>query len=149
MSTNTPGDNISHPGTVVQLNEKSLRVRVESQAACGNCASKAYCGMSEMQEKIIEIPVRDKTDYSPGQSVTVMLEKSLGYKALLLGYLLPFVILVAGIALMLTITGSEPLAALIGLLLMIPYYGWLYYRRDQMRASFRFRLREESQKMRK
>lgn len=133
---------VEHPGVVERIEAGRLFVRIESRSACGNCHSRSYCGMSEMQEKIVEVDNKSQTEYHTGQRVNVVLEESLGYKALLLAYLIPFVILLGGIILILSITGNEPLAALTGLGLMLPYYFWLYYSRDKLRKTFHFRIRQ-------
>jgi sigma-E factor negative regulatory protein RseC len=132
---------VEHPGIIEKIEDDKVFVRIESRSACGNCQSKSYCGMSEMQEKIVEIHDQPDNKYRAGQQVNVVLEESLGYKALLLAYLIPFVILIGGIILTLSITGNEPLAALTGLCLMLPYYFWLYHSRDKLRKTFHFRIR--------
>ena len=42
--------------------------------------------------KIVE--VQGSYNVSPGDNVTILMKKSIGYKALFLGYILPFILLV-------------------------------------------------------
>ena len=97
--------------------------------------------MTDLEDKVVEIGTVGEPSFVPGQTVTVSLEESLGYKALLFGYLLPFMVLLATIFLMIWVTGSESLSAITGLWLMSFYYYWLYRSRDKLRRTFRFRVR--------
>jgi sigma-E factor negative regulatory protein RseC len=134
-----PGENIEHPGVVERIDGKKIWVSIMPQSACGNCHSKSYCGMAEMAEKIVEVASQDyEKTYKVGQKVTVQLRKSLGYKALLLGYLIPFMIILLTLIIILAITNSELLSALTSISLVVPYYYILYLNREKIRASFRF-----------
>lgn len=120
-------------------------VRIESRTACGHCASRSYCGLADMEDKVVEVPRQEGDEgFRPGQSVMVLLEQSLGYKALVLGYLIPLLLLVGSILLMLLLTGNEPLSALTGLALMVPWYAWLYRSRQRLRRTFHFHIRPAS-----
>lgn len=141
MATHKTRKNIEHPGIVDRVEGHSVFVRIESRSACNSCATRSYCSMTDLEEKIVEVPSGDREGLNPGQSVTVTLEESLGYKALIFGYLLPFLVLVLGIMGMMWISGDEPLSALTGLGLMVPYFLLLYHYRGRLRQTFRFRLR--------
>lgn len=132
-------DHIEHPGIIDKVEENRIWVAIQPQSACGNCHSKSYCGMAEVAEKIVEVqsPPKGKS-YAQGQHVTIRLKKSLGYRALFLGYLLPFLLLISSLIITLGITRNEALSALIAIALMIPYYYILYLKKDQIKSSFRF-----------
>ena len=136
-------ENIEHPGIIVRIEGKRVWVSIQPQSACGNCQSKSYCGMAEVAEKIVEVqpPSLGKT-LEKGQHVIISLKKSLGYRALILGYLLPFLILLSSLILLLAFTGSETLSALTSILLMVPYYLILYVNKDKIKASFRFFIKQ-------
>jgi sigma-E factor negative regulatory protein RseC len=51
-----------------------------------------------------------------------------------LGYLLPFLILMAVMVTTYAITGKDGLAGLLGLASLLPYYFTLYYFRDKLRS---------------
>ncbi len=132
-------ENIEHPGIIDRIEGKRVWVSIQPQSACGNCHSKSYCGMAEVAEKIVEVqpPENDKT-YQPGQHVIISLKKSLGYRALFLGYLFPFLILMLSLIVLISVTGNEALAAITSILLMVPYYLVLYVNRQKIKTSFRF-----------
>jgi sigma-E factor negative regulatory protein RseC len=141
MAAGRTQKNIDHPGVVDRVEGRSVFVRIESRSACSSCATRSYCSMTDLEDKVVEVHADSKGLYTPGQSVTVSLEESLGYKALMFGYLIPFLILVLSIFGMMWISGSEPLSALTGLGLMVPYFMWLYHSRGKLRKTFRFRIK--------
>ncbi len=134
--------NIEHPGVVEDVQNNKVLVRVKTRTACGDCKSKSYCGLQDVKDKIIEIETPNTGNYEVGQNVIVTLKQSLGYKALLLGYLIPLVILVLALVIMLAITGNEPLSALVAVLLMVPYYLLVYIKREKLRKTFNFYIKE-------
>lgn len=133
--------NIEHPGIVDHLEGRQAFVRIQSQSACGSCHSKSYCSMSEMSDKVVEVPLAEGMLPQPGQAVTVTLERSLGFRALWLGYLLPFLILLISLFTLVSLTGNEGLSALLSISLMAPYYFLLYRFREKIRSRFRFRIK--------
>ncbi len=135
------GNAIQHPGIVESVHDAHLIVRVLSQSACGNCHSRAYCSMTDMQEKAIEVPRPMQQPFSPGQQVLVTLQENLGFRALFLGYLMPFLVLVGGVVAAMTAGADEAGAAITGIALMLPYYGLLYLLRDRIKRRFEFRIK--------
>ena len=133
--------NIEHPGIVEGIKNKRVLVRIQTRGACGDCKSKSYCGFYEMKDKIIEVATKNADNYNPGENVTVALKESLGYKALLIGYLYPLILLVIVLASMILITSDELLSALAAVIVMVPYYVLVYYFRDKLRKTFNFYLK--------
>jgi sigma-E factor negative regulatory protein RseC len=70
----------------------------------------------------------------------VRMEESLGQKAVLMGYGLPLVVLVGSIILFLSLLNHEGLAALLSILMLVPYYLILYLFRKRLQKEFRFRI---------
>ncbi len=71
-----------------------------------------------------------------------MLKKSLGFKALFLGYILPFLLLVITLFTSLTITKNEGLAGLLSVGVLLPYYLGLYFFRKKISNTFIFEIEE-------
>ncbi len=135
-------ENIEHPGVVEGVSGRNVLVRIKSRTACGDCKSRSYCGLQDVKDKIIEIETSKAANYKIGQKITVTLKQSLGYKAILLGYIVPLVILLLALIVMLALTGDEPLSALVAVLLMVPYYVMVYLKRDKLRRTFNFHIKE-------
>ncbi len=135
----TSKENIEHPGIIDKIESNRIWVSIQPQSACGNCHSKSYCGMAEVAEKIVEVQnFNAERKYEQGQQVTISLKKSLGYRALFLGYLLPFLLVLITLILSLQFTQNESLSALLSLMIVIPYYSILYAKRELIKSSFRF-----------
>lgn len=134
----TSNNNIEHPGIIYRIESDKILVKIEPQSACGSCQSKSYCGMAEVAEKIVEVHPSANHTYNVGQKVVISLKKSLGYRALFLGYLLPFLFVMFTLIITIGITGNEPLAAITSLLVVVPYYYYLYRNRETIKSSFRF-----------
>lgn len=130
-------ENIEHPGIIQKIENGRIWVNISQQSACGNCHSKTMCGMAEVADKTVEVNASGKS-LAPGQQVTITLRKTSGYKALLLGYLIPFLLLITTLILSLNLTGNEGLSALLAIFIIIPWYTILYVKRDSVKAAFRF-----------
>ena len=136
-------ENIEHLGVVDRVEGNRVWVSIRSGSACGSCQSKSYCGIAEMSEKVIEtLSPNTKKTFEIGQQVNVVLRKSLGYKALMLGYLFPFILVILILIFVLTITDNQLYAALASVLALAPYYLLLFLHRKKIRATFRFFIKE-------
>lgn len=132
---------IEHTGEVESQEGNVVIVRIKPQSACASCKSQTHCGIAENTDKLVEVDVAQGINYRKGEEVTITLEQNLGYKALLMGYMLPFLILVFVLVIMMAITGDELLSALTAITLMLPYYLLLYKYRDRVRKTFTFKLK--------
>ncbi len=135
-------ETIEHPGEVEKQSGNIVIVRIKPQTACATCKSQSYCGIAENTDKLVEVKVSEGKTYQKGEEVTICLKQSLGYRALLMGYLIPFLILVFVLIIMMAITSDELLSALTAITLMLPYYLLLYKYRDKVRETFNFKLKE-------
>lgn len=132
---------IEHLGKVEQVSEGVVKVSFISHSACGSCHSKGVCTVSDTQEKLVDI-YNPKVSVKVGEQVMVILKRSLGYKALFLGYVLPLILVLAFLITMTNILGSEAKAGLISLLGLAIYYGVLYLTRDTINKQFKFTLKK-------
>lgn len=133
-----PEKRISHEGVIASMGEDKVTVKITSYAACSSCHAKGACNMAGgEEEKLLHIPVSDP-DFSPGEKVRVILAQSLGFRALFLGYVLPF-LLVLTILLVMTAAGSgELVAGLASLAVLLPYYAGLKWMRSKVDNQFSF-----------
>jgi sigma-E factor negative regulatory protein RseC len=133
-------NNICHQGTVIKCEDDSVLVQIEAVSACAACKAKSMCNLTDVQEKIIEVQHTNPTIYKPGDIVTIHMKRSMGTRALWLGYLMPFVIVMVSLFLFSYLTGSELQAGLISLMLLFPYYLILYTMRNKLKNTFRFEI---------
>jgi len=113
-------------------------VRILSQSACSTCHAKGVCSVSEVEEKIVEVDTSDDSSYKSGDQVNVRMQQKLGRKAVMLGYAIPLIILVVSIIVFVSLFENEGLAALLSLLMLIPYYVVLYLLRNKLKQQFSF-----------
>ena len=131
---------IIHPGIIESINGDKVLVRILSQSACSSCHAKGACSVADIEEKIIEADLNPSGNWKPGDQVMVRMEESLGRKAVLMGYGLPLVVLVVSIVIFLSLLNHEGLAALLSILMLVPYYLTLYLFRKRLQKEFRFRI---------
>ncbi|NLA25419.1 MAG: SoxR reducing system RseC family protein [Bacteroidales bacterium] len=134
----TKAKGIKHTGTVQEIGNGYLRVKILAQAACTSCRANTFCG-ADTSEKIIEINSWEG-DYSTGEKVNLHLQESHGAIALFWGYIAPFIVVVAALIIMLQITNNEGLSGLVSLLVLIPYYAVLYLFKDKFKKIFSFKI---------
>lgn len=129
---------IKHNGIVDGVEEGCVRVRILQSSACSACKVAAHCNASETKEKIIEVQVADAVKYQLGDSVVVVADTVVGFRASLYGYLLPLILMVVSLVAVLKITQSEGYAAMSALGILIPYYVGLYLLRNKLRNKLSF-----------
>jgi sigma-E factor negative regulatory protein RseC len=130
------GDPIEHTGIIRKIDGTKIQVSFSVQSACSSCHAKGVCSAAGMEDKSVD--VIDSGNFVTGEKVKVILKKSLGYKALLLGYVLPFLILLFALMLFTVLLDNELLAGIYSLFLLLPYYLILYFYRGQIRKKFSF-----------
>ena len=132
------GNKISHSGFIESIEDGCVHVRIVQTSACAACKVAGYCNASESKEKVVDVYCDNASYFSVGQAVTVMASQQVAAHALLLGFGLPFVVLVGVLVFILLLTGNELWAALGGLAALIPYYAVLYLMRNRIRDKLSF-----------
>lgn len=129
---------IEHKGIISEIRDGSIFVDLSVKSACSSCHASGICGVDTAQ-KTVEVRTNE-TGYSVGEHVKVVLRESLGMKALFLGYLLPFIVVVSTLVLLLSFNISEGLSGLISVLILAPYYLVLYFFKDKIKREFNFNI---------
>lgn len=135
------GETITHEGIVLKApGNGTADVEIITGGACAGCSSKAACSLGNTETRIIN--VRSNADLHPGDHVTVVMEQSLGFRALAIGYIIPFVVLIAAFTI-LTLSGAgELLSALASFAVLALYYliAWLF--RSRINKKFEFKIKD-------
>ena len=129
---------IKHSGVVEKIMDDCIQVRIVQTSACAACKVAGYCNASESKEKLIDVYHADSHHLNVGDVETVTASTQVAAHALLLGFGLPFVVMVTVLVIVLQTTGSEGRAALSGLLALVPYYAVLYLFRNRLRDKLSF-----------
>lgn len=128
---------VKHDGIVQSIDGDKIFVSIISKAACLSCKVNESCSTSEMSEKIIEVNRFEET-FKIGDPVTVSLKETSGLKALMIGYMLPFAILLITLLTIMEYTGDELMAGLVSLAILVPYYFLLFVLREKLKKQFSF-----------
>jgi len=132
---------VEHKGVVEEINGDVIRVGFVAHSACSACHARGACSLSDVESKYVEVE-RKGTEYIIGEKVDILLKQKQGFKALWLGYILPFIVMVLTLIIVMAVTDREGLAGLAGISILIPYYLGLYFFRDRIREKFEFIIRK-------
>ena len=148
---------IKHDGIVIAVNgDGTVRVRIVQTSACAACKAKAMCASAESSEKeLTAFTVQEfsGSEIKVGDEVVVMVQQKLGWKAVLLAYILPFVVMLAVVVIgnkAIGLFGDEAMTkngeAIIGtaaLCAMGVYYIVLGFFKDKIQKEFSFTARKK------
>ena len=155
------GKMIKHDGIIIALNEDGTAlVRIVQTSACSACKAKAMCASAESAEKEMTAVLlsdnrrpmgygvldADKPllEYKVGDAVEVMVQQRMGWKAVVLAYLLPFfvmlVVMLVGNAIWAV---REEILGTVALCAMALYYLVLGMFKDKLQKEFSFTARKK------
>ena len=87
---------IKHDGIIIALNgDGTALVRIVQTSACVACKAKAMCASAESAEKEMTVMLLGDGQWAVGDTVEVMVQQKMGWKAVVLAYLLPFFVMLA------------------------------------------------------
>lgn len=129
---------ISHIGTIDSISDGMLHVRITQSSACSSCKIASHCSSAESKEKIIDVRHHDTDAFHIGQTVNVMAAESVGMKAVVMAFVIPTIVLLATVIVVLQRTQKEWVAAVSGLVMLIPYCLLLLATRRQLERTLQF-----------
>jgi sigma-E factor negative regulatory protein RseC len=135
---------ISHAGVIESIEGDSIKVRIVQTSACAACKVAGHCNAAESKVKIVDVVGADATRYQLGQEVVVWASKDVANKALVLGFGMPFLLMIAVLVIVLHVTDNEGVAALSALGSLLLYYGLLWLRRESIQRGISFRIEEKN-----
>ena len=132
---------IEHEGIIDHIDGDVAHVKIDNVSACMSCHAKGACSAADQEEKFLLVPLQGAT-YQEGDPVYVQIAKHLGFRAVALGYVYPFLVLMAVLIGMLAAGAEELRAGGVALLSIIPYYLVLYLFRNRIAKSFTFSIKK-------
>ena len=152
---------IKHDGIIIALNgDGTALVRIVQTSACAACKAKAMCASAESAEKEMTVvllgengkvktennstqsytTLHDSTQsYHVGDTVEVMVQQKMGWKAVVLAYLLPFFVMLAVMLIGNAIWAiREEILGTVALCAMALYYLVLGLFKDKLQKEFSF-----------
>lgn len=137
MTNNT----IKHLGIVENIQGSHLSVRIVQTSACAACSAKGYCSSADSKDKIIDIIDTAASSYRVGEKVMVIGETSMGMMAVVLAFIIPFVLLIFSLFLFTALMENELYSALLSLAILIPYYFILWLNKTRLKQKFSFTIK--------
>lgn len=134
-------ESIEHKGIVESVGEQQAHVRIVQASACSACHAAKNCMAADAREKYIDCIIEEPL--SVGDEVIVEIRQSLGWLAVLIAFVLPFLLLV-GMLWLMGMFFSEPVAGTIALCSLLPYYAVVALFRGRLKKKFRFVARKTS-----
>ena len=133
---------IRHEGVVLSTSEKMARIAIVQTSACAACKAQSMCISSESQQKEIDALMLEPMQ--TGDRVEVEVRERLAWKAVLLAYIAPFVLMMAVLAVLdITTTLSEAITGTISLGAIALYYLVLHMFRQKLQKQFSFTARKK------
>ena len=134
---------IKHEGIVIAVNgDGTVLVRIVQTSACASCKAKAMCASAESKEK--EILAMGDGLLAVGDVAEILVQQKIGWKAILLAYMLPFAVMMSVVAIgngLLSI--REEIIGTIALCAMAVYYIVLGFFKDRIQKDFSFTARKK------
>jgi positive regulator of sigma E activity len=131
---------IEQKGIVEEVDNHRIKVRIHPEASCGDCNARGICNLFGSTDRIIEIYDRSQ-HLSPGDQVTISISQGMGNKAIILGYLIPFILLISVLVILTTLGVKEWLTGLVALSTLVPYFIILYLLRGRLNRKITFTLK--------
>ena len=137
---NDMGADIRHEGVVDSIDGQKVTVRILQTSACSGCQASRICRAAESKEKLVEVEMTGAESLSVGQTVTVVAGERMGMTAVLLAFGLPLLLLMIALIVAISVSGSEKVAAVASLAVLVPYYVVLFFCRSRIKKDFQFRI---------
>ena len=131
---------IRHEGIVLAVQDGKALVEIVQTSACSACKARSMCMSAESQEKRIDATMTEPLN--PGDRVEVMVTEKLAWKAVLLAYILPFIVMIVVVGLLEIWIHNEAIAGTVALCAIALYYIVLSFFRDRLQKEFSFTARK-------
>lgn len=130
-------ETIQHTGVIVGIHEGIAEVKILQTSACAECHAKGMCSAAEMKEKVVEAELRSD-DYNIGDTVNIVGKSSLGILAVLLAYVMPFLLIIITMLVLNIFIDNELIVGTISLCTLVPYFIIMRLFNKRMNTKFRF-----------
>lgn len=130
---------ILHNGIIERIEYPFVFVRIVQQSACSGCHAKSLCTASESKVKTIQVEDHSG-NYRVNEEVNLCGELKTGLKAVWIAFIIPLLLMVLFLLIGNVFTTNEIIGGLIGLLILLPYYGFIYSIRNKLKQKFIFTL---------
>ncbi len=128
---------IEHKGQIDSIEDNKIKVHFLNISACANCHAKGVCTASDMEKKEVEV-FDTSGKFREGEEVNILLKQSLGFRALLFGYVVPFFLVLITLFTLNEFAKNEVIIGVGALGILVPYYLVLNFLKDHFKKAFTF-----------
>ncbi|MDR0370453.1 MAG: SoxR reducing system RseC family protein [Prevotellaceae bacterium] len=132
---------IEHTGIIKEMNGAQIQVLITQTSACSACHAKSACTAADKSEKIIDIE-SSEPGFKAGDRVIVSAQRALGLKAVLLVFVIPFLIILITLFILRAFVENEAVSGSIALAMLVPYYMALSFFGKRIDAKFKFYIKK-------
>lgn len=133
---------IEHEGTIRKIDGNQLTILISQNSACSECHAKGACMAADTKEKMVDV-VDDTGMYRLNERVMLLGKTSIGYKAILWAFVIPLILMIGVIVASTSIWDiGELQAAFMSIIVLAPYYAFLYMVRAKMGERLAFTIKK-------
>lgn len=132
---------IEHAGVIHQINGEHIRVQILQESACSSCHAKGACSAADMKDKFVDIE-SDGSDYKVGEQVTLYGQSSMGLFAVLLAFVIPFLIILLTLFILKNYIDNEAISGSIALGTLLPYFIILSFFNSRLKSKLKFQIKK-------
>jgi sigma-E factor negative regulatory protein RseC len=119
---NSQNKTVCNEGVVKFIDGEFITVEISVHSACSSCHAKSICLPSENKNQLVKAKNINNETFQIGELVSIYMKESLGKKAVIIGYVIPFIVLFATLFISNYFLEKELLSALIALGFVGLYY---------------------------
>ena len=135
-------ERIEHSGFVTRVEGKNIQVQIIQMSACSSCHAKGACSAADMDEKFVDVESTDDS-LRIGDMVNIVGESSTGLLAVLLAFVIPFMLILTSLFVLRDIVPNEAVSGTVSLALLIPYYIILSLFNKKLKRKLQFRIEKK------
>jgi sigma-E factor negative regulatory protein RseC len=134
---------IEHTGIINRIQGHIIDVLITQQSACSSCHANGACSAADKDDKIIEVENSDPT-FKVGDRVMLYGQRSMGLQAVLLAFVIPFLLILLSLFVLRFYVASEAVSGTIALSTLIPYYIILSFFNKKLKSKFQFSIKRDT-----
>jgi len=133
---------IEHSGFVHQINGKHIKVQILQESACSGCHAKGACTAADMADKFIDVE-SDDAGLKIGQNVIIYGQSSMGLLAVLLSFVIPFLLILFTLFILKDKIDNEAISGSIALGTLLPYFLILSFFNKKLKSKLKFYIKRK------
>jgi sigma-E factor negative regulatory protein RseC len=131
-------DTICKEGIVRAIHGDQIEVEITISSACSECHAKSICIPTDHKRETVLAQSLYNEHFEVGDKVHLVLKGSAGGKAVVLAYLLPFIVLMVALFGTYAITKSELAGVIVSVVFVVIYYIILKTQNKKIEQNFHF-----------